>query len=287
MSRAGLRVVFICGLLAVVAVGGCRARVTPGGAQGARADKARKQAVEVALDGFQGAAAAQAETLARANPGGTGLLAKGVVASSKVTIITASTSKAVAGDVPVPAGDAPSSTPPSANRPPKMSVRPGSPLVIKEQVVSTLAYAPSAEAEADEDVLNVARDLIERRLAELDPPVRYRPSLNEVKNEFVRGEKFFRPLTDVQRELYAKNGLGTNLVFVGYDVEVTAAQVRDLRTRERLSTTLRVFGVVTVVALAGFLFLRTDEWTKGYLTRWLAVAAVLLTGVAAAALYFV
>ena len=76
-------------------------------------------------------------------------------------------------------------------------------------------------------------------------------------------------------------------VNVEYDVEVTADQVRHLRTRDRLGDTLRVFGGLSVIALAGFLFLRADEWTKGYLTRWLAMAAVLLAGGTAAALYFV
>jgi hypothetical protein len=45
--------------------------------------------------------------------------------------------------------------------------------------------------------------------------------------------------------------------------------------------------VLAAVALAGFLFLRADEWTKGYLTSWLAIAAVVLAGGAAAAFLFV
>ena len=49
--------------------------------------------------------------------------------------------------------------------------------------------------------------------------------------------------------------------------------VRELRTRDRIVSALRVFGVVTAVALAGFLFLRLDEWSKGYLTSWLAFIA--------------
>ena len=70
-------------------------------------------------------------------------------------------------------------------------------------------------------------------------------------------------------------------------MEVTADQVRALRTRDRVGGTLRVFGALAAISLAGFLFLRADEWTKGYLTRWLAVVAVLFAGGAAAALYLV
>ena len=41
------------------------------------------------------------------------------------------------------------------------------------------------------------------------------------------------------------------------------------------------------MALAGFLFLRLDEWTKGYLTSWLALGAAALGGGVVAALVFV
>jgi hypothetical protein len=39
--------------------------------------------------------------------------------------------------------------------------------------------------------------------------------------------------------------------------------------------------------VAGFLFLRADVWTMGYLTRWRARGAVTLAGAAAAALIFI
>jgi hypothetical protein len=41
------------------------------------------------------------------------------------------------------------------------------------------------------------------------------------------------------------------------------------------------------VALAGFLFLRFDDWTRGYLTSWLAFLAAGLAGGVAAALFLV
>jgi hypothetical protein len=68
---------------------------------------------------------------------------------------------------------------------------------------------------------------------------------------------------------------------------VTAEQVRELRSQERVASGMRVLGIVVAVALAGFLFLRADEWTKGYLTHWLALGAALLAGGAAALLIFV
>jgi hypothetical protein len=162
------------------------------------------------------------------------------------------------------------------------------------------AVPAPTEADAEKEAILAAQELIERRLAELDPPVRYRPSLNEVEKEFLRRDsrtvtplrESSGPRAEAMRKSL-KEGLGHSpeevgrFVDVEYDVEVTAEQVRNLRTRDRVSDALRTFGAVAAVALAGFLFLRADEWTKGYLTRWLAMGAVLLAGGAAAALYFV
>ena len=96
-----------------------------------------------------------------------------------------------------------------------------------------------------------------------------------------------RAPTAEERETFDRYGVTGNRVYVEYDVEVTADQVRELRSQERSRSALRVIGVLAAVALAGFLFLRADEWTKGYLTSWLAIAAVVLAGGAAAAFLFV
>jgi hypothetical protein len=166
-------------------------------------------------------------------------------------------------------------------------------------VVSSIPYLN--EGEAEEDALNLARDLIERRLAELDSPLQYRPSINEVKTEFIRPDsRTFILLRDVDskefpsavslREELAKRYSPDEIArlgYVRYQVEVSASQVRELRTRDRLGTSLRMLVVISFAALLGYLFLQADEWTKGYLTRWLAFIAMLLAGGAAAALYFV
>jgi hypothetical protein len=70
-------------------------------------------------------------------------------------------------------------------------------------------------------------------------------------------------------------------------VEVTADQIRELRTRNRVADSLRGLGGLLAVSLAGFFFLRLDEWSKGYLTSWLALAAAALGGGIIAALAFV
>jgi hypothetical protein len=160
------------------------------------------------------------------------------------------------------------------------------PAVVRERIKSTIPY--STEAEAEDDALTLAAELVEQKLASLDPPVKHKPSVGEVKAEFVRKDsRTVRPPDAEEKETFARYGVGGNLVYVEYDVEITADQIRELRSQERVSAGIRVLGMIVAVALAGFLFLRADEWTKGYLTRWLAIAAVVLAGGAAAALVFV
>ncbi|MBN9121786.1 MAG: hypothetical protein J0I06_22040, partial [Planctomycetes bacterium] len=125
-------------------------------------------------------------------------------------------------------------------------------------------------------------------LADLDPPVRYKPSIDEVRAEFIRKDsRAVRPPNADERETFDRYGVTGNRVYVEYDVEVTAEQVRELRSQERSAAAVRVLGILFAVALAGFLFLRADEWTRGYLTSWLALAAVALAGGAAAAFLFI
>jgi hypothetical protein len=271
-------VVGLCVALCAAMVGCGRPAPAPtGGSTNSRAEKARKEAESLALSGVAGGAAAQAaaepETFVRRklpdkiaifpNKGGTS--GKGTPVSAPVVVPAVAPAQVAQGS----------------------RTAPRSGWVIREHVACKI---PSpTEAEAEEDTLNLARDVVERKLAELDPPLRHVPSLGEVRTEFLRKDsRVVRPPDAAQKEELATNGIRTDgLVYVEYDVEVTAEQVRELRAQARVSAGLRVVGMVLAVALAGFLFLRADEWTKGYLTRWLALAAVTLGGAIAAALIFV
>jgi hypothetical protein len=257
-------------VLAVALTAGCRARVTEGGAGGSKPDAARKQAETLAVNAVNGAAAAQANALA-----------------IPISIRT--------GKQPQPVVVAPSV--PEMPQP-RALPRPGPSPIIHTRVISPVPLADEKDAEVE--AINAACDLIERRLAELDPPVHYRPTAFEVEKEFLRrdsrtvtllkdakGERADAMRRVLKDELRLSPEEIARRVDVEYDVEVTADQVRHLRTRDRVGDALRVFGALVAVAVAGFLFLRADEWTKGYLTRWLAMGAVLMAGGAAAALYFV
>ncbi len=272
------RFLFLMLALAVALSAGCRARVSnPGGARGSKPEAARKQAEVLAVSGVTGAAEAQAHVfIAAAAINGTPIPPR----TPPRDLIPPSS--VVTPDVPQP----------------KALPRPGPPPIIRERVISEVPAA--TEADADREAIAAAQDLIERRFAELDPPVRYRPSIHEVEKEFLRRDsKTVTLLRDAEGDRAErmkktlKEAFGLSPEEIGrhvdveYDVEVTADQVRHLRTKDRVGDTLRVFGMLTAVALAGFLFLRADEWTKGYLTHLLAMGAVLFAGGAAAALYFV
>ena len=276
--------------LCVAAVACSNKPAPPGGASGSKAEKARKEAEALALNGVSGGADAQAKAMPE------------LVVKRDKSIFGGRV--ALDGDGHLHVG-APKSVPPRGGRPtppvsppepvvvakgppaPKAPPRPGNgPLVVRERVVSVVPYA--TEVEAEEDALALARELVEKKLGELDPPIRRKVTTNEVKTEFLRKDsRTVRPPDAEERETFNQYGVSGNLVYVEYDVEVTAEQVRELRSQERVAGGLRILGVLVAIALTGFLFLRADEWTRGYLTSWLALVAVALGGGAAAALIFI
>jgi hypothetical protein len=282
--RGVWRTIPLAAFAMVVALAGCSSKSPPreGGSTSSKAEKARKEAESLAVNAVNSAAKAAPED-ARRNRGG---LFNIVLIPSSIRAQGTKTNS----PPPTPGtGPSPQSNPVTqglAPPVPKTPPRPGPPAVVRERVVSMVPYA--TEAEAEEDALVQARELVEQKLAALDPPVRHKPSVSEVKAEFIRKDsRTVRPPDAEEKEAFARYGMSGNLVYVEYDVEVTADQVRELRSQERVSAGLRVLGVVMVVALAGFLFLRADEWTKGYLTSWLALGAATLAGGVAAALIFV
>jgi hypothetical protein len=270
---SSLVAVAVCAALA-----GCNAQPSPprpGGASGSRAEAARKLAEANALKAVTEVAAKQAKLapeVAVAKPSMWQRISS-AVSSSPVSV-----APAPAIVVPPPAVTA--KPPPAPLTPP----RPGSPVLIRERVCSSLPY-PTAK-EAEEDALAHAREVIDQKLRELDPPVHYLPSAGEVWTEFVRTEsRTVRGLSPEEKAALDGYGDHTPRVYVEYDVEITADQVRELRAQSRVAVGLRVLIALTGVALAGYLFLRADERTKGYLTRWLALLAAGVAGGVAAVMY--
>lgn len=290
MRRAGRNLIRLSVIGLCLALAACSSKPTPppaGGATGSKAEKARRDAEAVALQSVNGAATSQANAVPelavhrsiKDRIFGKNVPPKGGTPPAPVTV-----------QAQTPAPPAPPEPPAVVvkEKPkPKALPRPGgAPLVVRERVVSIVPYA--TEADAEEDALEQAREVVEKKLADLDPPVRHKVSVNEVRNEFLRKDsRTVRPPDAEEERTLNQYGVTGNLVYVEYDVEVTADQVRELRTQERVGVALRFLGMLTAVALAGFLFLRADEWTRGYLTSWLALGAVALAGGAAAALIFI
>lgn len=283
------------GLLAFAGTGCNRNRSPEGGANTEKAKQARKQAEATAMAAVKSAADAQARAVPGAARDDRGFVQKakdwwdGKPAGSGSNVST----QVAPPSAPKPAAPPPAPPTPS---PPAVVVKPrsdaapnvrsSSPVVIRDKVTSDIPYP--TEAEAFDNAIAQAQKRITQALAQLDPPVRYEPSINVVKNEFVRKDtRTVRKLTDAEKAQWKELGYSDDRVFVDIDVEVTADQVRELRTQDRVSDALRVLGGLAAVALAGFLFLRADEYTKGYLTSWLAFIAIALAGGAAAALVLV
>lgn len=135
---------------------------------------------------------------------------------------------------------------------------------------------PSKE-KALADALVGARIKLAEQLANLDPPIHTRPTIDQIRAEYLRPESVTEipASADLKKDL-AANNLDPNSVFVEVEVEVTDDQVRQLRSVGRLEKTGVVAAGAFVLALGLFGFLRLDAWTKGYLTTVIGI------GVAAA-----
>ena len=303
--RCGWLPVAVIGLaLAVAGAGGCkRATLEAGGANTSKAKEARKQAEVYAAEAVQGAVAAEVDAhpeMAKKKGGGwlAGLnpfrKSPAPVSAPPPQIVQAApqspTVPVLTPITPAAPPTLPKPTPPSrpviAQRQAASTARPSGAVVIRERVVSDIPYP--TEAEAEKATLEQAGEQISQKLRELDPPIEYRPSAAVVKNDYLRADtRVVRSPTEREKELIISSGYHPDRMYVEYTVEITADQIRELRIQERVGSALRLFGAVMAIALAGFLFLRLDEWSKGYLTSWLAVIAVALVGGAGIALILV
>ena len=307
--RGWLLLAIVGGSLLATGVCGCSRSVPEaGGANTPRAKESRKQAEQYALDAVRGVVAAEVEVhpemkkkglLSRLFPSHTPSAAApapknaptGATSPPKepVAVVPGNAPPGLPSPVlltPVPPRLTAAPRPTPAPRPSRTSRRPSGAVVIHERVVSEIPYPTETEAEAE--TLKQAAKVIADKLHELDPPLDYQPSAAVVRNDYIRPEsRMVRPPTEREKELIKNSGYHPDRLYVEYDVEMTADQVRELRIQDRVGSTLRLFGVVIAVAMAGFLFLRLDEWSKGYLTSWLAVIAVALVGGAGVAMLLV
>ncbi len=184
-------------------------------------------------------------------------------------------------------------TPPVLPQPP---VPPAEP-VVKVVVASKNAVAirisgirsdkPQATSDkALSDAIQVAQVEIMRALQKLDPPVMAKPSLTKIRNEYIKkgSVREIQPTADLQ-EKWKKENVNADRSWVEFDVELSVSQIQQLRAGDRVNDGFRGAGVLLAVIVAAFGFLRIDAWSKGYLTNWLAIAAVVAAGLVALALW--
>jgi hypothetical protein len=186
----------------------------------------------------------------------------------------------------------PSPEPAAAPPPPRVELAPrpvapqGGSVLVRERVSSEVPLP--TEVEAEEATLAAAADRLATAFARLDPPLDYRPSPAAIKAEFLRRDsRLVRPPTEEEKTVLARAAYAADgRVYVEYTLEATAEQVREVRGRERVAAALKLFGLLAAAAGVGFVFLRLDAWSQGYLTSWLAFVAATLAGGAVAAYLF-
>jgi hypothetical protein len=134
------------------------------------------------------------------------------------------------------------------------------------------------------DALQVAQLELMKEFQKLDPPVHAKPSLASIRGEYLRKDGVHEvAASDAQKAEWKQSGVEPDRMWVRLDIEVSEDQVQRLRAGERVSTAFQGGAVLFAVLLAAYGFLRLDAWTKGYLTSWLAIAAVALVAIAALA----
>jgi hypothetical protein len=115
----------------------------------------------------------------------------------------------------------------------------------------------SALEEAREEL---ARQLHERRIHRF-----ILPSLEWLDRHLV-----VEPWTRTEEETIKEE----KFVRVTVQLRLTSEHLRSFRKMERTSLSAVAAGLLAVVFLASWLYYRLDEWSKGYLTSWLAIGVV-------------
>jgi hypothetical protein len=130
-------------------------------------------------------------------------------------------------------------------------------------------FLPSVE-QARESALRTAQDRLRDWLSLQSPPIRTVPTIETILREKMILHEFppqEEQILDQQDRVYKMT----------MEIELQPSQVRDLRQRDRLTAALGALGVLLALLGVVVLFFRLDEWTKGYLTRWLMVGGVMLS----------
>ena len=158
---------------------------------------------------------------------------------------------------------------------------------IELSIENIRSSAPSPIRErALQDAIRVARDELAKELRAMDPPITHVPSTREIRARYLVLDSVteLQPSPEV-RAAWDESGIEPNSVWVEINVELTHDDLRELRADSRLRSTSGI-GISILVLLAALTgFLRIDNWTRGYLTKFLALVAFAIAGGGVAMLY--
>lgn len=130
-------------------------------------------------------------------------------------------------------------------------------------------------AAARDSALVAAQIQIRSWLVQQDPPIRHVPSLDTIRREMLRH-------TDQPEE---ETVLGDREYKVTAIVELRPYHVHSLRSRDRTVSGLWLLGGGLAILGVVAIFLRIDEWTKGFLTRWLVAVGIAIIGALIATIF--
>ncbi len=121
----------------------------------------------------------------------------------------------------------------------------------------------STQAAAKESALLEAQLQMRWWLRRQELPIRHAPSIEMIRRKLI-----------VQEDTPAIETVsGEKQYKISITVFLNSSTIRELRAADRVVSTAwwigSVMGILALIALV----LRLDEWTKGYLTRWLVVGA--------------
>lgn len=272
-------------------VAGCERSPAPGGATNRKAEQSRRQAMQLAETAFRGAV--ESRLRSQSNEKGRNRLEHLWQKTRQMLGLPTTSDRTTQQEMPLlsaldPPVEVPAPPPRDRALRPKAQPRPGPPPVIRERIVSRVPRP--TEADAEEDALEVAAELIAQRFAELDPPLDYQPSPEEIRQYYLRrdsrevipfGQRRRQQQDDprIQQLLPLLESVATpteidQLVDVEFDLEVTAEQIRRLRSQERAITAFYTVAILACVFFVLYVLFYIDEKTKGYLTRWLFLAGL-------------
>ena len=129
--------------------------------------------------------------------------------------------------------------------------------------------------DAIQDAHRVARQRLAEVLQSLDPPIRVLPSDEQIAGEYISASSAKDiPASQEIKDLWKSNSLETNRQWVTVDLEISEAQLRTLRAKQRLIDLGWILGAVFGALGLGYGVLKLDAVAKNYFTKSAAPVAI-------------